>query len=141
MTDSVAGGPRVNQAGFAVAQHDKLLAIVTAHRLAEAVAALADAGVELAEVDVLEGEAGAGILDFDGTAHGRWAHLVRTTQKLGTASNERENYAAALRDGEAVVMVPVRDGTGAGTYGRVLAEHGGRRILHFGRYTTELISY
>jgi hypothetical protein len=141
MTGSGAAGPRVNQARFATVQHNKLLAIVAAQRLAEAIAALAETGVDLAGVDVLEGETGAGILDFDGTGHGRWVHVVRTTQKLGTASNERENYAAALRGGEAVVMVPVLDGAGAGAYGRVLAERGGRRILHFGRHTTELITY
>jgi hypothetical protein len=141
MTSSGDAGPRVNQAHFTVSQKNKVLAIVAGGRLAEAMAALAGAGFDLAEVDVLEGEAGAGILDFDGTGHGRWAHVVRVTQKLGTASNERENYAAALRDGDAVVLVPVHDGAGADACGRVLVEHGGRRVLHVSRYTAELISY
>src|SRR5256885_680961 len=93
---------RVNTAGFAAVEQNKVLAIVPDGRLDESVAALAAAGVDLGAVDVLRGEAGARILDFDGTGHGLWAHVVRTAQKLGSASNERQNYAAALRDGDAV---------------------------------------
>jgi hypothetical protein len=133
--------PRINQSGFVAVQHNKVVAIVPDGCLDESIAALAEIGVDLGQVDVLQGEAGAAILDFDGTEHGRWAHLVRSVQKLGTASNERENYAAALRDGGAVILLPVHQDVEVDDYSRVLAEHGGRRIIHFGRYAKEQMSY
>jgi hypothetical protein len=133
--------PRVNQSGFVAVLQNKVVAIVPDGRLDESTAALAEVGVDLARVDVLQGEIGAGILDFDGTEHGLWAHVVRTMQKLGTASNERENYAAALRNGEAVIIVPVHSDIEVDDYSRVLDEHGCRRIIHFGKYTREQISY
>lgn len=133
--------PRVNQSSFVAVQQNKVVAIVPDGHLDESTAALAEVGVDLRRVDVLQGEIGACILDFDGTEHGSWAHIVRTMQKLGTASNERENYAAALRNGEAVIIVPVHSGVGVDVYSRILSEHGCRRIIHFSKYTTELISY
>jgi hypothetical protein len=138
-----AGRVRVNEARFAVVQQDKVVAIVPDGRLDEATAALFAVGVDPARVEVLQGEVGAGILDLDGTGHGhgRWAHLVRSAQKLGTAANERENYAAALPAGESVVLVPVNGDSAAALYGRVLDEHGGRRIIHFGRFRTEQLTY
>lgn len=133
--------PRINQSGFVTIEQNKVLAIVPDGHLDESIAALADAGVDVKGVDVLQGETGACILDFDGTEHGLWAHIVRTMQKLGTASNERENYAAALRNGEAVVIVPVHIATPADVCIRVLSEHGCRRIIHFGKNTRDQLSY
>jgi hypothetical protein len=133
--------PRLNQADFVAVQHNKVVAIVPDGHLDESTTALAQVGVDLGQVDVLQGEIGACILDFDGTEHGPWAHLVRTVQKLGTASNERENYAAALRGGEAVIIVPVHQGIEVDACSRVLAEHGCRRIIHFGKYAVEQMSY
>jgi hypothetical protein len=135
------GRPRVNQARFAVVQQHKVVAIVPDGRLDETTAALLAVGVDPAQVEVLQGEVGAGILDLDGAGHGHWAHLVRSAQKLGTAANERENYAAALRNGESVVLVPVHGDPTAALYGRVLDEHGGRRIIHFDRFRTEQLTY
>jgi hypothetical protein len=133
--------PRINQSGFVTIQQNKVLAIVPDGHLDEAIAALADAGVDLKEVDVLQGETGARILDFDGTEHGLWAHVARTMQKLGSASNERENYATALRDGEAVVIVAVLSATPVDLCTRVLSERGCRRIIHFGKFTRDQLSY
>jgi len=133
--------PRVNQPGFVAVHQNSILAIVPDGRLDESTAALAEEGVDLARVDVLQGEIGAGILDFDGTEHGFWAHVVRTMQKLGTSSNERENYAAALRNGEALIVIPVHDDIGVKVYSRILDEHDCRRIIHCGKYSAERLSY
>jgi len=133
--------PRVNRSGFVAVQQNKVLALVPDGRLDEVSAALADAGADLSQVEVLQGEVGARILDYEGTEHGRWARLVRAVQKLGTASNERENYAAALRGGESVVIVPARERSEVDAVARVLVGHDGRRVIHFGRFTTDQISY
>ncbi len=134
-------GPRINHYAFTVRQKNAGLAIVPPSRLDDCAAGLVAVGVDLSRVNVLQGQVGADILDFDGTGHGLWAHAVRTLQKLGTASNERENYARALQDGQSVFIVPVLDYAEADVCARVLHEHGGRRILHFGKYAVEQLSY
>jgi hypothetical protein len=67
--------------------------------------------------------------------------VVRTLQKLGTASNERENRAWALRNGESVIVIPVHSRVTADISARILEEHGGRRIIHFGKHAAEQLSY
>ena len=133
--------PRVNHADFVATQKNSIAAIIPDGRLVDLTVALAGVGVDLTRVDVLQGEIGAGILDFDGTEHGHWAHVVRTLQKLGTASNERENFAWALRNGESVIIIPVHSHVTADIYARILEEHGGRRIIHFGKHAAEQLSY
>ena len=56
--------PRVNQSGFVrgPTQHS-ILAIVPDGRLDETTAALAEVGVDLTRVDVLQGEIGADVVD------------------------------------------------------------------------------
>jgi hypothetical protein len=133
--------PRVNQSDFVATYKDSVVAIIPDGRLVELTAALAKGGVDLTRVDVLQGEIGARILDFDGVEHGFWAHVVRTLQKLGTASNDRGNFAWALRNGEAVIIIPVHSHVTADIYARILEEHGGRRIIHFGKHAAEQLSY
>ena len=132
--------PRVNQSDFVATQKNRVAAIIPDGRLVEVTVALAAVGVDLTQVDVLQGEIGARILDFDGTEHGLWAHAVRTLQKLGTASNERENFAHALQHGESVVIIPV-DNVDVAVSARILDQHGGRRIIHFGKHAVEQLSY
>jgi hypothetical protein len=132
---------RVNQSDFVATYKNSVGAIIPDGRLVESTAALAKVGVDLTRVDVLQGEIGAHILDFDGVEHGFWAHVVRTLQKLGTASNERENFAWALRNGESIIIVPAHSRDTADIYARILEEHGGRRIIHFGKHAVEQLSY
>jgi hypothetical protein len=134
-------GPRINHYDFVARQKNTVVAIVPSSRLDDCCAALAAVGVDLACVHVLQGQAGAEILDFDGTRHGPWAHVVRALQKLGTAANERENYARALQEGQSVFIVPVLEYAEADVAAGVLYEHGGRRILHFGKHAAEQLSY
>jgi hypothetical protein len=133
--------PRVNRSNFVATYKNSVVAIIPDGRLVESSAALAEAGVDLTRVDVLEGEVGAHILDFDGVEHGFWAHVLRTVQKLGTASNERENFAWALRNGESIIIIPVDSHVTASISARILEEHGGRRIIHFGKHAAEQLSY
>lgn len=133
--------PRVNQSDFVATYKDSVVAIIPDGRLVKLTAALAKGGVDLTRVDVLQGEIGAHILDFDGVEHGFLAHVVRTLQKLGTASNDRGNFASALRKGEAVIIIPVHSHATADIYARILEEHGGQRIIHFGKHAAEQLSY
>jgi hypothetical protein len=136
-----ADKPRVNQSDFVATYKDSVLAIIPDGRLVELTAALAKGGVDLTRVDVLQGAIGAHILDFDGVEHGFWAHVVRTLQKLGTASNDRENFACALRNGDSVIIIPAHSHVTANIYARILEEHGGRRIIHLGKHAAEQLSY
>lgn len=133
--------PRINQSEFVATYKDSVVAIIPDGRLVESTAALAEEGVDLTRVDVLQGEIGAHILDVDGVEHGLWAHVVRTLQKLGTASNDRRNFAWALPNGESIIIIPVHSHVTADIYARILEEHGGRRIIHFGKHAAEQLSY
>jgi hypothetical protein len=134
-------GPRINKSGFVAVQRHRIVALVPDGRLEEVTAALADAGVDLAQVDVLQGETGAQILDFDGTEHGFWVHAIRSMQKLGTASNERENFYLALHRGGSAIIIPVHDDIAMDMYAHILSEHGCRRIIHFRKWAVERLSY
>ena len=133
--------PRINKSGFVAIQRHRVTALVPEDRLEESTAALAAAGLDLARVDVRHGEIGACIVDFNGTEHGFRAHVVRSMQKLGTASNERENFSLALHHGETVIIVPVRGDIAVDLCARILSEHGCRRIIHFGKWAVEPLSY
>ena len=134
-------GLRINESGFVALQRHRIVALVPDGRLEESTAALAEAGFDLTRVDVLQGETGARILDFNGTEHGLRAHVIRSMQKLGTASNERENFSLALRHGQSVIIVPVRGDIAVDLCSRTLSEHGCRRIIHFRKWSVESLSY
>jgi hypothetical protein len=91
--------PRVNQSGFVAVHQHSILAIVPDGRLDETTAALAEVGVDLTRVDVLQGEIGADILDFAGTKHGALGaccsndaetrHCVQRARELRSRSAQR----------------------------------------------------
>ena len=79
--------PRVNQWDFVATYKNSVVAIIPDGRLAESTAALAKVGVDLTRVDVLQGEVGAHILDFDGVEHGfgrMWFERCRNSAQRRT---------------------------------------------------------
>jgi hypothetical protein len=136
-------GPRLNRDDdFVLFRTDTVAAILPDRsHLDDCVAALREVGVAGEEVSVLQGEDGARVLDLEGTQHGNWARLVRSFQNLGTAANERVNYANALKRGCVAIFVPARNNEEADAFGRILAATGGRRILHFGHRWGEQLPF
>jgi hypothetical protein len=66
---------------------------------------LAAAGMEFTNAQLLVGEVGSRIFDFDGSAHGYAARLVRALQKIGSAENVLNLYNDGLRNGEALLTL------------------------------------
>lgn len=136
-----AEGPRINDREFVVTQKNAVVAILPVDSVEPVAAALAAAGADLGQTHVLHGDHGSRILDIEGIEHGFWAWVVRSLQRLGTASNERENYANALKRGEAIIAVPAHGRDEVLGYAQVLAQHDGSRMLHFGEHAVENLSY
>ena len=74
---------------------NSIAAIIAGGRLVDLTVALAGAGVDLTRVDVLQGEIGAEY----------WTSTAPSTG-FGRTSNERENFANALHDGDLIVPFP-----------------------------------
>ena len=69
---------------------------------------LESAGLDVAAVEILCGERGAGILDEHGRHHGLRGRVVRAFQRLGYDGTTLEMYDEALRAGDLLLQVPVR---------------------------------
>lgn len=124
--------PHINPDTFKWSQTNAVTAILPHDALARCLAGLATTGVDVTDVAVLEGDKGQSILDVEGTEHGFWAHVLRSLQKLGSASNERENYSDALGQGKIVLSVPTDGDDQTYAVAKAISAVGGERMLHFG---------
>lgn len=100
---------------------------------------LDNAGYDLSQVQVLQGEEGARILDKRGTEHGYCARLVRVLQRLGIDENVLDVYDEALRDGETLITIPCVRGSRR-ELAHLLEPHGAHGMIYWGRGTRELLS-
>jgi len=99
---------------------------------------LQQAGFDLVGVNVLSGQEGVRLLDVQGSGRGRWARALRVLQRGGAYEGETLRiHDSALRNGAAIVYVPVRnDGEERSAVG-ILRGCGGRSMFRFRRWTIE----
>jgi hypothetical protein len=99
---------------------------------------LQQAGFDLVGVNVLSGREGARVLDLRGAGQGRWARALRVLQRGGAYEGETLRiHDSALKNGAAIVYVPVRnDGEERSAVG-ILRGCGGRSMFRFRRWTIE----
>ena len=103
-----------------------------------ALADLADAGVELPEVNVLSGPEGARLLDRRGARHGVGARVLRVLQLGGAFEGETlRQHARALEAGQSVVFVPVAGDEEEGRVADILRGRGGMQLLRYHRWTID----
>ena len=104
------------------------------------IADLALAGVDTNAVTLLRGDEGADRIDATGAATG-----VRTRLRQGisfTLVDQMANFAVyegALRDGRAVIAVPVASDEMKRAIVTAVRSHGGHFLNHYGRFATEEI--
>jgi catechol 2,3-dioxygenase-like lactoylglutathione lyase family enzyme len=104
-----------------------------------AVEELRQAGIDLAEVELLQGPEGIAILDERGSRHGRRAHLVRLLQKWTYYEQILLLYAAGMRHGGTVIVVPSSE-EGSKSLAALLLRHGAHSIHYFGFERVEDLS-
>jgi hypothetical protein len=119
--------------GLLTAPENRVLAhLDTPDALNAAVEDLVQAGFVQDEIFVLCGPKGAQRLDVSGREHGLRGRVYRVMEWMGDEREVLLRSGRHLEAGGLVVTVPT-DGSDKGTAGRILAEHGGHDIAHFGK--------
>jgi hypothetical protein len=120
---------------------DSLLAVVPdGERAAAAAAALKAAGIPDRDITILRGDEGATRFDPTGAVHGLFARLRRIVSfTVMDQLPDMAWYDAAIRAGQAVVMVRLRGDEPKAEAVRILREQGGHFVNYYGRFATEEI--
>ncbi len=118
---------------------DSLLSVLPdAERAASAAAALKAAGIPDRDITVLRGDEGASRFDPTGAVHGLFTRLRRMVSfTVMDQLPDMAWYDAAIRAGQAVVMVRVRGDDRKTQAIDVLRGLGGHFINFYGRFATE----
>jgi hypothetical protein len=119
---------------------DSLLAVLPEpERAAGAASALKAAGIPDTDITILRGDEGASRFDPTGAVHGLITRIRRIASfTVMDQLPDMAFYDAAIRSGQAVVMVRVRgDDKAAGI--RILREHEAHFVNYYGRFATEEI--
>ena len=120
---------------------DSLLAVLPDPELAAAAAAaLKAAGIPDRDITILRGDEGSSRFDPTGAVHGLFARLRRIVSfTVMDQLPDMAFYDAAIRSGQAVLMVRARgDGTKVDAI-RIVRDHGAHFVNYYGRFATEEI--
>jgi hypothetical protein len=118
---------------------DSLLAVLPdPDRAAAAAAAIKAAGIPDRDITVLRGDEGASRFDPTGAVHGLLTRLRRIVSfTVMDQLPDMAWYDAAIRAGQAVVMVRLRGDDRKAEAVRIVRERGGHFINYYGRFATE----
>jgi hypothetical protein len=118
---------------------DSLLGVLPdADKAAAAAAALKAAGIPDRDITVLRGDEAASRFDPTGAVHGLFSRLRRIVSfTVMDQLPDMAWYDAAIRAGQAAVMVRVRGDDRKAEAIRILRDHGGHFINYYGRFATE----
>jgi hypothetical protein len=120
---------------------DSLLGVVPdAEDAARIAAELKTAGIPDRDITILRGDEGASRFDPTGAVHGLFARLRRIVSfTVMDQLPDMAWYDAAIRAGQAVIMVQLRGDDRKAEAVRVLRGHGGHFVNYYGRFATEEI--
>lgn len=131
-------GPRRNERRFYSYPLGRVVAAVQDDRTLEAaLAALAQAGVDVSSVNVLTGPEGAQLLDRSGREHGLRGRLTRLLQRGAFENEALDLHEATLRSGGSVVYVPTSGQPPRDQVAQLLRSNGAHALLHFRRWSVE----
>jgi hypothetical protein len=117
----------------------RLIAVLDTGEAADsAIAALGEAGVERAAIELFSGPEAATAFDPTGRRHGVLGVLYRILEfSWADQAPDFAWYDAAIREGRVVMSVRVRGQRHVAHVARIVAEHGGHFINHFGWFETQ----
>jgi hypothetical protein len=120
---------------------DSLLAVLPEpERAAAAASALKAAGIPDTDITILRGDEGASRFDPTGAVHGLVTRIRRIVSfTVMDQLPDMAFYDAAVRSGQAVVMVRLRGDDNKAEGIRILREHAAHFINYYGRFATEEI--
>ena len=101
-------------------------------------AALAAAGLDAASMETLSGVEAAAAFDSTGERRGPLGRLFRIVEfSWADQAPDFAWYEAAVREGRIVLSVKVRGQRRVAHAARIIGEHGGHFINHFGWFETQ----
>ena len=110
----------------------------TPDAVAAARQALVAAGIDPAAIETFEGPEGAAAFDPSGARRGLAGRLYRIVEfSWADQAPDFAWYEAAAREGRTVISVRVRGQRHVAHAARILTEHGGHFINHFGWFETQ----
>ncbi|HEY7131080.1 MAG TPA: hypothetical protein VH440_02460 [Candidatus Limnocylindrales bacterium] len=117
----------------------RLIAVFDAPASAdEAIAALIGAGVERAAIETFVGPGAVGAFDPSGRRHGPLGVVYRIFEfSWADQAPDFAWYEAAIEEGRVVVSVKVRGQRHVAHVARIVEEHGGHFVNHFGWFETQ----
>ena len=119
--------------GLIIAPENRVLAqMEDPPAVAAAIDDLAEAGFDRDEIWVLCGPEGAERLDVTGRDHGLKGRIYRVVERIGDERDLLLSLEEHLSAGGLVVTVPADDETKASA-ARILGDHGGHDMAHFGK--------
>ena len=120
---------------------DSLLAVLPEpERAAAAASALKAAGIPDTDITILRGDEGASRFDPTGAVHGLVTRIRRIVSfTVMDQLPDMAFYDAAVRSGQAVVMVRLRGDDNKAEGIRILREHEAHFVNYYGRFATEEI--
>ena len=118
---------------------DSLLAVLPDGEVAaQAAAALKASGTPDKDITILRGDEGASRFDPTGAVHGLFARLRRIVSfAVMDQLPDMAWYDAAIRSGQAVLMVRIRGDERKADAIRILREKGAHFVNYYGRFATE----
>ena len=83
------------------------------------------------------GEEGIQELDFEGSAHGWIAELLRNLQHIGPSRTYLDRYEKYMRDGDSILMVHAPQEEQKQIAADIMKKHSAHRVTYFGTLVIE----
>jgi len=135
LTGAIVSAPQRPGIGSAIG---RLMAVIDTDMDVEAArAALLAAGIDAAAIETFSGPEAARVFDPSGRRHGLLGRAWRILEfSWADQAPDFAWYEAAVRDGRTVTSVRVRGQRRVAHVARMLEEHGGHFLNHFGLFET-----
>ena len=78
-------------------------------------------------------------MDFDGSANGTLAQLLRSLQSIGPDRTYLARYEEYMQDGDSILMVYAPESEKKQIAGEIMRQHSNHRVTYFGTYLIEEI--
>jgi hypothetical protein len=138
----MSGQPRRNEdRSYRYPKHRVVAIVGDEQQVDAAIKNLDRAGVDVSNVHVLSGPAGARLLDRSGKRHGLRARLLRLAQVGAFEADALRQHEKALMDGQHLIFVPAHGNDTRRKVTDILRAAGGHGLLYFGTWSVEELRF
>jgi hypothetical protein len=117
--------------------HSLIAAFHNVDSLKEVMRELKKNGFASGDMRSFVGREGMQELDFDGSAHGSMAELLRSLQRIGPDRTYLERYEKYMLDGDSLLMVRVPQEKRKQLAADIMRNHSPHRVTYFGMLVIE----